>query len=162
MNLLFLDIDGVLNSGKDHDLHEAWWNSFGWRFNSLFVYGNKSGDYMRKKKLKVFEEIVETHDFTLIGVSSWFSTQYTHQDFSQLTGLHMEDVTDYTGGGIQRGEAVQRYMNKHNPNKVIILDDSWLQVYNPEQQQKYCVRIDSQVGLQQYHLEEVGYLLSKQ
>lgn len=162
MNLLFLDIDGVLNSAEDHDVHEAWWDMFSTRLNDKYVYGKFSGDFMSKKKLEILSSIIEKYDFKLVGTSSWFSTRYTPVHFTQTTGLLMEETTSFTGGGQGRGESVDEHIRLNNPTKVIILDDSWQEMYSLEQQEKYCVGIDGRYGLSDYHLEDIEHLLSKQ
>lgn len=162
MNILFLDIDGVLNSNEDHLIHEAWWDMFSTRLNDKYVYGKLSGDFMSKKKLNFLSEIIEKYGFKLVGVSSWFSTRYTPVHFSRTTGLLMEETTSHTGGGKGRGQSVEEYVRLHNPDKVIILDDSWREMYSLEQQEKYCVHIDGRSGLRECHLKEIEKLMDKQ
>lgn len=128
MRYVFLDIDQVLNNHETslvmHDIEDvdyvssdAIWEGRGgiiylicpWMLNSLY-------DVLRAY-----------NDVKLIGISSWFRGGSVNCEgvraFERLTGLKIDDVIEYTGGGEYRFTCSEQYATIRCVDKYVIIDD---------------------------------------
>ena len=162
MKVLFLDIDGVLNS-------ENW---FGYRlyciknnmFNEVINFVN-TNDERIKYKLSMIDDraianlnrIIEETGCKVVLSSSWRSSRKSVNDLTQyilkIKGFKYElySVTPRIQReefGTQRGEEIQMWMDKesekHKIESFVILDDDSDML--PEQMNNF-IHIDGQVGL---------------
>lgn len=163
MKVLFLDIDGVLNS-------ENW---FGYRlyciknnmFNEVINFVN-TNDERIKYKLSMIDDraianlnrIIEETGCKVVLSSSWRSCVEVENTLTEyllkLKGFKYElyDVTPrlwFNDFSIRRGEEIQLWMDKESEKNEIesfvILDDDYSDIL-PEQMNNF-IHIDGQVGL---------------
>ena len=105
MEIIFLDIDGVLNNS----------------FTKEKFCGFTGID---KRLLKLFKDWYSSKDYQIILSSSW-RIPSAHGDFKQHlndNGLFWIDETPYLKG-IGRGHEVEASVKIHKPEKYVILDD---------------------------------------
>ena len=162
MKVLFLDIDGVLNSQ----------NWFGYMqyciknnmHNKLLNFVDTNDEHT-KYKLRMLDDraianlnrIVEETGCKVVLSSSWRSSRESDNIFTQyvlkLKGFNYElyDITPRIWAkefGTQRGEEIQLWMNKESEKNEIesfvILDDDLDML--PEQMNNF-IHVDGQVGL---------------
>ncbi|QAY01121.1 hypothetical protein ASwh1_54 [Aeromonas phage Aswh_1] len=125
---VFLDVDGPLNNYETSVMThtnivdsyvspEAVWEVCGgiiylicpWMLNNLYDV------------LRAYDDV------KLIGISSWFNGGNvdcvgSHM-FTRVTGLKLDGVIDYTGGGSYRFTCAEEYAVKHGVDKYVIIDD---------------------------------------
>ncbi|QQV93564.1 hypothetical protein SPThor_42 [Salmonella phage SP_Thor] len=103
--IIFLDIDGVLNSSISH--HHA-------PDSEKLFFGS---DWVYKPLLQAFQNFLKPSPIMIVGVSSWFSVRNEMENVQIMTGLGLIDrflgTTDFTGGGLSRGNSVLRFVEKH-------------------------------------------------
>lgn len=114
--VIFLDIDGVLNSQVSC-------------FNDDLAIRTKLG-YIGTKELNRFKELLASTDAKVVLISSWAKSS-KHDDYkdrekeiSEALGVDIHDTIDFTGGGRSRGESILRYVLDHEVEKYVVLDDS--------------------------------------
>ena len=163
MKVLFLDIDGVLNS-------ENW---FGYRlyciknnmFNEVINFVN-TNDERIKYKLSMIDDraianlnrIIEETGCKVVLSSSWRSCVEAENTLTEyllkLKGFKYEfyDVTPrlwFNDFSIRRGEEIKFWLDKesekHEIESFVILDDDYSDIL-PEQMNNF-IHIDGQVGL---------------
>ena len=163
MKVLFLDIDGVLNS-------ENW---FGYRlyciknnmFNEVINFVN-TNDERIKYKLSMIDDraianlnrIIEETGCKVVLSSSWRSCVEAENTLTEyllkLKGFKYEfyDVTPrlwFSDFSIRRGEEIKLWMDKESENheieSFVILDDDYSDIL-PEQMNNF-IHVDGQVGL---------------
>ena len=136
MNIIFLDIDGVLNN-QDYiiEIHPK----------VLELYSKKDYDEssllrlkrlmmdIDKKKVKILKEIIkETNSFVVV-ISSWKTLgtfPYVRRELIKM-GIPIIDVTDDYNSN--RGEGIKNYLkNNDNIKNYIILDDEIFEDYDEE------------------------------
>lgn len=128
MRYVFLDVDGPLNNYETSEVahtnqvssyvsSEAIWEVVDgiiylicpWMLNNLYDV------------LRAYDDV------KLIGISSWFrggdvdcvgSTVFT-----EITGLKLDGVIDYTGGGEYRFTCAEEYAKVSGVEKYVIIDD---------------------------------------
>lgn len=136
-NIIFLDIDGVLNGYNK-------WNLFGWKI-ACFTNSKKIKNWYRKvsdpvgiheRKVKRLAKIVKATNAKVVMSSSWrfgwWNTPYEKQfeDQRKLTDLlnkyHIEviDITPKSSDG-RRDKEITEWLSKHKDmvNNFVILDD---------------------------------------
>lgn len=144
--VMYLDIDGVLNSTTDHfeykmlrdsntDVVEPEWFM---RFNH--------GDWVNRDRLKLIQDLAKKHDIKFVIVSAWCGGGTDYRDVHAFLELPIHSKAYNTGGGLSRGEGVQQHVEDHNIDldDYIILDDSWREMYDDRRR---CVPVDGYHGI---------------
>lgn len=127
MKIIFLDVDGVLNSEDD-----------------LMIYREKNvitGCIMyaevEDRPLKLLKEIVDKTSANIVVSSSWrigcersgreriFGKGLYEKLEKRLRdyGMEIYDITPSLGTGTQRGDEIREWLSKHQIENFIILDD---------------------------------------
>lgn len=135
--VLFLDIDGVLNSGRRA---EAYKDS---ETDDLLFFEDPRGflHWVEKAKLEMFLAFVERVDAHIVGVSSWFEPTnsnttekdvLTNKAIAKFLGLgdRFIGTTRTTGGGLYRGHAVLNYVVKNYVRAWAVVDDAGDHMYD--------------------------------
>ena len=117
MKYIFLDIDGVLNNSKTHD-------------------DRKAPILLDNRNMKNLQRIIQITDSKIVLVSSykdsWVKFTYSGQGiigrflvtaFSEY-GLSVFDKTETTELFAGRGEGVKKYIENHETESFVIIDDS--------------------------------------
>lgn len=156
MKIIFLDIDGVLNS------YEGWVRiDNGDESNLRYLNEDKyaKGSWVDNLLVDRLRELISNTEATIVGVSSWFTSRHDVEEVSDFLGIKITETTDYTGGGLQRGMSVDRYVNEHKVKDYVVLDDS-LQMYN-EEQQKNLIHVNGRTGLTDEDVQKAISILNK-
>lgn len=144
--IIFLDIDGVLNSSISH--HHA-------PDNEKIFFGS---DWVFKPLLKAFQDFIRPSPIMIVGVSSWFSVRNEMENVRIMTGLGLIDrflgTTDFTGGGLSRGNSVLRFVEKHKLKHWCVLDDAGAMMY-----QYPTVIVNGRTGINLQDLKAISYML---
>ena len=144
--IIFLDIDGVLNSSISH--HHA-------PDDEKIFFGS---DWVFKPLLKAFQDFIRPSSIMIVGVSSWFSVRNEMENVQIMTGLGLIDrflgTTDFTGGGLSRGNSVLRFVEKHKLKHWCVLDDAGAMMY-----QYPTVIVNGRTGINLQDLKAVSYML---
>ena len=151
MNIIFLDIDGVLNTDKTCAVYD----------NELVIEDNK---------LLLLKKLVAETQSKIVLVStnkdywekkdknkqSLYGT-YLDEKFSEY-GLSVYDKT--IDDGIHRGLGVLAWKSKNNVRNLVILDDDD-EGYDAITKTFYLVNISSKNGLTEQDLEKAKQILSR-
>lgn len=164
MKVLFLDIDGVLNSNYWNDSHQI---------------EISNGKYIDEKKVKLFSQIIEKTGAVIVmhsGWRFWFDDKIkpTRKGASNLVGLlrkyslEIYDKTlDFTTEEIRRtkkfslvkANEISAWLSSHTEvTNYLIIDD--LDLHNDELL-KYQIRTDSAVGLTELDVENSIRILNE-
>ncbi len=151
MNIIFLDIDGVLNTDKTCAVYD----------NELVIEDNK---------LLLLKKLVEETQSKIVLVSTkkdyWEKKDknkqglygaYLDEKFSEY-GLSAYDKT--IDDGIHRGLGVLAWKSKNNVRNLVILDDDD-EGYDAITKTFYLVNISSKNGLTEQDLEKAKQILSR-
>ena len=155
MNIIFLDVDGVLNNIKDaEELYEKTRKpviGYEWPFSEC--------------SLNVLKKIVDETDAKIVVTSSWrLENQGRNVLLSELKKYDLQEkVIGWTPKlkAFRREEEIIAYLNSNNYENLnfIILDDevSWY-----KDLEKYVIKTDPYSGLNEEHLEKsINLLKSK-
>ena len=143
-NIVFFDIDGVLNGycdvitraefkekiqkEKDEEAKQALISKKKEILPTCYLslYGNEIG-FVSKEKLIKFKNIIDKYDVEVIGISSWFVLDFekNKEDFEKFFGFKIKEVGGF-GTADQRSQFALDFLNKnHEPNEinVVYIDD---------------------------------------
>lgn len=129
--VVFLDIDGVLNSSIDFNLIKIGDTS------SLMFF--KGGDFICKNKLKRLQKFLDEIDARVVMVSSWFwgdpkiaKHALENLDMIEFLGLTNRTflISKHTGGGLGRGQEVKNIVNILDLKDWIVIDDAGSHMYD--------------------------------
>lgn len=161
MNVIFLDIDGVL---KDH--YEKEWFDEANRDNRLLTkddanFFQTSVDLVKQLKEKFNAKIVICSMWRFWGELENFVELFKLYDWHlTINDLDMtsRSVCESTGGGISRYAIIIEYLSRHPEiKKYVILDD--IAAYYPSMP-KQLVLTNTRMGMAQKHYERAVEILN--
>lgn len=131
MKYIFLDIDGVLNSGQN-----------AWKFidNPALLPQYRflsKGDWVEVDLLNRLIKLVKDEDAKIVGVSSWFTfikdRESEMKQIEDVLLLPVYDVSHCTGGGVSRGHGVLTWLEEkgydEKKDSFVVLDDGGERYY---------------------------------
>ena len=156
MNVIFLDIDGVLNNYKTTAL-----SPMGYTGISSIL-------------LKRFSMLVKETDSCIVLSSTWKDEwnqdmskssedgKYLHKKLLQ-TGIHIIDkINDEEIGLSHRGAAISFYLGIHPEiTNYVILDDYEFDFYDYPDLLKHFVKVDEQIGISNEDIKKAIEILKK-
>lgn len=144
MNIIFLDVDGVLNNDKT-------WLSLKERRNSVIASGDSfkmCNEYMIDEDLvKLLSEVTKKCSAKIVLSSTW---RLLDKDYESIVSICKKHGCEVIGRTPElwsiRGEEIQEWIleNDHIVSKYAILDDNSDML---EEQKPHFFKTDSHVGL---------------
>lgn len=125
MHIIFLDIDGVLNSHKfeiERDL------------NSTEAYIPYYSD-IDPKRIKLLQKIINKFPNIKIVISSSWRDSLSVKEFKKLFshfGINSKYIIDKTCDNMNKQDSIKKWIEENKVNKFIILDDENLFPINDE------------------------------
>lgn len=116
MKVIFLDVDGVLNSGEGLKQHI---NNNG--FNGLLEYSE-----IEDKPLKLLQEIIEKTSAKIVVSSSWKNNKRLYEKLERRMkdcGMEIYDITPSIGIENRKGYEIKRWLDNNEVENFVILDD---------------------------------------
>lgn len=152
MNVIFLDVDGVLNNGE-HILKLVELLGEEQYFQLHRDLGEMPFDY---QSCMLLHGLINKTGAEIVLSSSWRTSSACIEAIEKYTGLKIKGITpvSYT----IRGREIQQYLNAHKEitNYVIIDDDSDML----EEQKSHFVKVDAKKGLTMAEIVECERILS--
>lgn len=143
MKVIFLDIDGVLNSDdNERSLGLLWKNS-----NGLFKSKDRFGYFFDERCVRWLEYIIMMTNAKIVISSSWryleleaLRTMWAERELpgDVIDTTSIDEAEDYG----KRGDEIQRWIDLNAPENYCIIDD-WDQMLSGQN----FVKIDSEFGL---------------
>ncbi|AUE22842.1 hypothetical protein Ah1_00324 [Aeromonas phage Ah1] len=118
-SVIYLDIDGVLNSYSELDTLVKKENNA----RMFRLYGKL--DWIYVPMLERLHRIIRETNAKVVGISSWFKVgdDKRTKKIAEFLDIEIVDLIDYTGGGYHRVESVIRHIKEHSITDFVILDD---------------------------------------
>lgn len=153
MKIIFLDIDGVLNS-------EEW------------LYKRNDNETINPEQVKLLKEIMDKTGAEIVLSSTWRKLSGRHPLYTYLVeslkkfGLEIKSHTPSIGG--DRSKEIKKWIDKHEINgkiKFVILDDFTIFSYQMYGLSDYLVQTSyygENGGLQRWHVEKAVKILNEE
>lgn len=147
MNIIFLDIDGVVRT----DNSDKFWSNLLNTKIPISVFERK----FDKKSISILNEIVYYTNAKVVISSSWKNNFSLNElkDIFKKEGFNGE-VIDVTKCLYNRGEEIQEYLDTHNINKYVVIDDNIKDIRN-HINSKRIIECDSYIGLSGVNVENI-------
>ena len=167
MNVIFLDIDGVLNDAdffEEKKINcELLWTEFSKadRLNNIeYIILSKKTE-LDLSKMLLLKNIVDMTDAKIVFVSAWINTRsfLLVEEYFNSLGIPIEGNID-TATSI-RGLGIKKYIAEHKVNNYIIIDDEIFDTYDDELKEHLIHTNFYNGGLQEEHADEAIYRLRK-
>ena len=135
MKIIFLDIDGVLNTKnymiKNHERVLRFYSDYRERYKNNFkLHVDRLMLDIDYEKLNILRDIVEKKNAKIVIISSWKSLGVYDEVAKRLIEMGIP-IIDKTDDGIDgRGHGIYRYLNTHNVIDYVILDDDIFSDYD--------------------------------
>lgn len=116
MNIIFLDIDGILNSHKFEIERDI---------NSTEAYIPYYSD-IDPKRIKLLQKILNKFPNIKIVISSSWRDSLSVKEFKNLFshfGINSKYIIDKTSDNMNKQDSIKKWIKENNVNKFIILDD---------------------------------------
>lgn len=153
MKIIFLDVDGVLNSNDTEDTFKG------------FIGLDYSG-------IKLLREIVDATGCEIVLVSTWKLSWDKNGSRPDSLGAYLDErlaqeglvILDKTGGNMnQRGHGILDWLSEHPTESWIVLDDEIFEDYEECGILSRLVKTDFyDGGLKEKHVEMAINLLNKE
>ena len=148
MKIVFLDIDGVLN-------HEKFYKDF--HFNKIIKAQHRKNNIDPRSAKLVVDLCKQTGAKIVISSSLRFDGLDELTKRLRIAGIKDKYVLDVCSlerphefSGTNRGTVIQRYIDEHNIDKYIILDDDTDML---EHQKPYFIKISRWTGFTEVNLK---------
>ena len=161
MRILFLDIDGVLNTQKY--LKEVWDKKKRDHvdLDDLDSLANHKMLDIDMNKLKLLKEIVDECDLSVVITSSWKRLTVYPLVEKRLIELGIPVVGVTIDNMDNRGHGIKNYIKKYNIKEYIILDDDIFYDYDEEILKRLVKTSFYEDGLDEEKKEEAIRLIKK-
>lgn len=133
-NIIFLDIDGVLNSGRYFSEVSAEKRKF---YEDNKHNRNNIDDrvsyYMleiNEYNLNILKSIIEITNSKVVITSSWKFINLFDEIVSRLVCMGIPIIDKTIDSGSNRGEGILNYVKEHNIDNYIVIDDEVFKDYN--------------------------------
>ena len=151
MNVIFLDIDGVLRT----DASDRYWSEVTGQPIPKSVFDRLFSNH----SIAILNEIVYITGAKVVITSTW-RVQHSLEDLRNIFKIRgfRGDIIDKTNIIGHRGEEIQEWLDTHPVNKYVVIDDSVKDILihiNP----KRVVKIESNIGLNDTHFDSITDLL---
>lgn len=153
--IVFLDIDGVLNSGMFHEQHIKNNHGLSWRENNR--------DYVLEEKSKPLFDLLETYSVQVVIISSWVRSNLS-KDSDQIkelqTFFNYSDIIGSltTTGSEDRALDIVKFMEQYS-NPWIVLDDAYELYYINDFPKKHLIVCDGRYGMGKWELYRLKNML---
>ncbi|BES53286.1 hypothetical protein [Aeromonas phage phiWae14] len=149
--VIYLDIDGVLNSYSELDTLI--------RMDKRVIRLCGKVDWVYIPMLERLHRIIRETNAKVVGISSWFKVgdDMRTQKIANCLDIEIADVIDYTGGGVHRVKSVIRHIEKHGITDFVVLDDIGEFANYPETESRHVQ--PKRYGLTENLMEKAIYVL---
>lgn len=132
MKIIFLDIDGVLNSDEFFASNHEEVKKFKYDLNDTYMLLKRQLMDIDYNKLNILKEVIQATDCKVVITSSWKKLKIFPYVMGELIyeGIPIIGVTH--DHGYDRGTGIKKYLLEHNVSNYVILDDDIFDDYDEE------------------------------
>ena len=153
MEVIFLDIDGVLNINSPS-------------YHTSYFFPDGTIKYIEEHLTQRLNYLIKTTGASVVISSSWRGDMDDLKSQMEKAGfLYWKDVIGKTPRLKYRGDEIRDYLNNHEIEKYVVLEDEILDVCGERCQtipEEYVVEVDSKNGLSHYDIEKAKTILYKE
>lgn len=165
MKVIFLDIDGVLNSEKyfidNHESIKLFYKDNIYNKNNVELLVKRQLMDIDCEKLFLLKEIINETDAKVVIISTWKKLFIFPQIVVKLNEIGIPVVGFTTDSVVDRGAGIKKYIREHAISKYAILDDDIFDDYDDEIISKLVKTSFYNGGLQEDDCKKLIRILNK-
>ena len=165
MKVIFLDIDGVLNSEKyfidNHESIKLFYKDNIYNKNNVELLVKRQLMDIDCEKLFLLKEIIDETDAKVVIISTWKKLFIFPQIVVKLNEIGIPVVGFTTDSVVDRGAGIKKYIREHAISKYAILDDDIFDDYDNEILNNLVKTSFFDGGLKEEHANELVKRLKK-
>ena len=159
MKVIFLDIDGVLNSddffASNHDLVKQLYKDNEYNLDSVDFLVKRQMMDIDFSKLDVLKSIINETDSKVVITSSWKKLKIFPYVVNELISLGIPIIGYTIDNGSDRGNGIKRYLMENKVDQYVILDDDIFDDYDQEIMNGLVKTSFYSGGLEEKHAKEL-------
>jgi len=136
MKVIFLDIDGVLNSQKylinNYERVIKFYNKYGKDVSDINLLLERQMLDINIDKVKLLKEIIDFTGTLVVIISSWKKLKIYPYVVGKLISMGIPIIGQTIDNGDNRGTGIKKYLNENNITNYVILDDEIFKDYDQE------------------------------
>ena len=165
MKVIFLDIDGVLNSNdffaSNHQDVVAFYKGHESCWNNINVSIKRQMMDIDFDKLKILKSVIDETHAKVVVTSSWKKMHIYPYIVNEFNKLGIPIIGHTNDNGSDRGMGIKRYLLTHKVDEYVIIDDDIFDDYDDEIMNRLVKTSFYNGGLQDSHKEELIKKLTK-
>ena len=136
MKVIFLDIDGVLNSqeyfASNHENVKGFYIENIYNKDNIDLLVERQMMDIDYNKLLLLKKVIDEVDAKIVVTSTWKHFFFFPQLVKKLNGLGIPVVGYTEDSVIDRGVGIKKYLQQHNVSKYAVLDDDIFDDYDED------------------------------
>ena len=155
MNIIFLDIDGVLNSQKylisNHDKILRFYKKHGKDINDIELLLQRQMYDISLDKVRILLDVIKKTDAKVVITSSWKKLKIYPYVVMKLIGMGIPIIGETLDNGDNRGYGIKKYILENNVMHYVIIDDDLFDDYDEELMERLVKTSFYDDGLKEEH-----------
>ena len=136
MNIIFLDIDGVLNSQKylisSHKSVVDFYEQYGRNIKDIDLLLKRKMFDIDTSKVMILRDVIDRTGAKVVIISSWKKLEIYPYVVSNLIDMGISIVGSTCDNGSNRGFGIRKYCEENNIDNYVIIDDDVFDEYDIE------------------------------
>lgn len=159
MKVIFLDIDGVLNSddffASNHDEVKQFYKDNKYDLNNAQLLIKRQMMDIDFERLDILKKVIIVTNSQVVITSSWKQLKIFPYIVDELIEFGIPIIGYTIDNGIDRGSGIKRYLMENSVDEYVIIDDDIFDDYDEEIINKLVKTSFYNGGLKEEHAKEL-------
>ena len=159
MKVIFLDIDGVLNSNdffaSNHDLVKQFFKENEYDYNNVNLLVERQMLDIDFTELKMLKDVIIKTDSQVVITSSWKKLKIFPYIVKEFIAFGIPVIGYTIDNGSNRGTGIKKYLMENKVDQYVVLDDDIFPDYDEEIMDRLVKTSFYDNGLEEKHIKKM-------